>query len=55
MKKIDSKKKLTLKREAVRTLTADELNHVDGGTITTGVPPLPTRPVGFCVRGPVQQ
>jgi hypothetical protein len=40
MKKIDSKKKLTLKREAVRTLTADELGNVDGGTYSTGVPPL---------------
>ena len=55
MKKIDSKKKLTLKREAVRTLTADELNQVDGGTYTTGLPPARTRPYTFCVPPPVMQ
>lgn len=55
MKKIDSKKKLTLKREAVRTLTADELSNVDGGTYSTGVPPRKTQPYGFCVPPPVMQ
>lgn len=52
MKKSESKKKLSISRETIRTLTAQELGEVDGGTYTTTNPPLATRPYTLCVPPP---